>query len=64
MLTYLRRNGLKVYSATTATRKTQRGQGLVEYALILLFITLVVVAGVVLLAPVIEHGLSGVMPAL
>ncbi len=42
----------------------QRGQGLVEYALIILFVALVVFGTLLILGPRIAASLSGVLPAL
>ncbi len=47
-------------SLSPQQRVSLRGQGLVEYALILLLVVLVAVSGLVVLAPVIVHGLSAV----
>ena len=48
----------------TCTRASQRGQGMLEYALIVFFIVTVAIVGIVFLVPVILHGLSGALPAL
>jgi Flp pilus assembly pilin Flp len=42
----------------------QRGQGLLEYALIVFLIAVVDIVGIVFLVPVILNGLSGALPAL
>jgi Flp pilus assembly pilin Flp len=42
----------------------RRGQGLLEYALIILLVVLVVVGAVTLIGPAIAQALSGVSPAL
>ena len=43
---------------------SQRGQGMLEYALIVFFIVVVAIVGIVFLVPVILQGLSGALPAL
>jgi Flp pilus assembly pilin Flp len=50
----------------TYSRKqvSQRGQGMLEYALIVFLIAAVAILGIVFLVPVILQGLSGAMPAL
>jgi hypothetical protein len=45
-------------------RVSQRGQGMLEYALIIFLIAAVAVLGIVFLVPVIINGISGVLPAL
>jgi Tfp pilus assembly protein PilV len=45
-------------------RAPQRGQSMLEYALIIFLIVVVGIVGIVFLAPVIIHGISGVLPAL
>jgi pilus assembly protein Flp/PilA len=47
-----------------APRRGQRGQGLVEYALIILFVAIAVIAILALLGPVIGRIFSQVTPAL
>jgi Flp pilus assembly pilin Flp len=46
------------------SRVFQRGQSLLEYALIVFLIAVVAILGIVFLVPVILHGLSGALPAL
>lgn len=41
-----------------------RGQGLLEYALIILFVMLVVFGGLFLVGPAVKSTLDGVLPAL
>jgi uncharacterized protein (UPF0333 family) len=48
----------------SCTRAFQRGQAMLEYALIVFFIVVVAIVGIVFLVPVILHGLSGALPAL
>ena len=50
----------------TCSRKqvSQRGQGMLEYALIVFLIAAVAILGIVFLVPVILQGLSGALPAL
>ena len=51
--------------STVARRRAyQRGQGMLEYALIIFLIAAVAVLGIVFLVPVILHGFSAVLPAL
>ena len=45
-------------------RESERGQGLMEYTLIVLFIAIVVIGGLVLLGPVIGSVFSSIRPAL
>jgi Flp pilus assembly pilin Flp len=45
-------------------RVSQRGQGMVEYALIVFLIAVVAILGIVFLVPVILNGLSAALPAL
>jgi len=47
---------------TQSPRQSQRGQGLVETALIVLLIALVAIAGVILLAPIIQHSFAALLP--
>jgi Flp pilus assembly pilin Flp len=42
----------------------QRGQGILEYALIVFLIASVAILGIVFLVPVILNALSGALPAL
>jgi Flp pilus assembly pilin Flp len=51
---------------TTSPRRRafQRGQGMLEYALIVFLIAVVAIVGIVFLVPVILQGLSGALPAL
>lgn len=49
---------------TRAPRRGQRGQGLVEYALIILFVAIAVIAILALLGPVIGSIFSQIIPAL
>lgn len=46
------------------TRRAQRGQGLVEYALIILLVAIAVIAILVLIGPVIGSVFSEIIPAL
>ena len=45
-------------------RASQRGQGMLEYALIVFLIAAVAIVGIVFLVPVILHGVTGALPAL
>jgi Flp pilus assembly pilin Flp len=45
-------------------RVSQRGQGMLEYALIVFLIAIVAILGIVFLVPVILNGISGALPAL
>lgn len=51
---------------TTSPRRraSQRGQGMLEYALIVFLIAVVAIVGIVFLVPVILQGLSGALPGL
>jgi uncharacterized protein (UPF0333 family) len=51
-------------SKCSCTLASQRGQGMLEYALIVFFIVIVAILGIVFLVPVILHGLSGALPPL
>jgi Flp pilus assembly pilin Flp len=51
-------------STSSHKRALQRGQGLLEYALIVFLIAVVAIIGIVFLVPVILQGLSGALPAL
>jgi hypothetical protein len=42
----------------------QRGQAMLEYALIVFLIATVAILGIVFLVPVIIHGVTGALPAL
>lgn len=44
--------------------QSERGQGLMEYTLIVLFIAIVVIGGLALLGPVIGSVFSNIKPAL
>ena len=46
------------------TRICQRGQGILEYALIVFLIAAVAILGIVFLVPVIIQGVTGALPAL
>lgn len=46
------------------SRRFSRGQGLLEYALIILFVALVVFGALLVLGPHVSSSLSGVLPAL
>jgi Flp pilus assembly pilin Flp len=51
---------------TTSPRRRafQRGQGMLEYALIVFLIAAVAILGIVFLVPVIINGVTGALPAL
>jgi Flp pilus assembly pilin Flp len=51
-------------STSSHKRAFQRGQGMLEYALIVFLIAVVAIIGIVFLVPVILQGLSGALPAL
>lgn len=51
-------------STARAPRRGQHGQGLVEYALIILFVAIAVIAILALLGPVIGSIFSQIVPAL
>jgi len=45
-------------------RLSQRGQGMLEYALIIFLLAAVAILGIVFLVPVILNGISGALPGL
>ncbi|MBU1746499.1 MAG: hypothetical protein KKA73_02305 [Chloroflexi bacterium] len=45
-----------------ANRPDQRGQGLIEYAILLVMVSLVMVAGIVLIGPQLQSALGGMQP--
>jgi Flp pilus assembly pilin Flp len=45
-------------------RASQRGQSMLEYALIVFLIAVVAIVGVVFLVPVIINGITGALPVL
>jgi Flp pilus assembly pilin Flp len=51
-------------SSPPRRRFSQRGQGMLEYALIVFLIAAVAILGIVFLVPVIMNGLSAALPAL
>ena len=55
---------LQARSSRRRTQASQRGQGMLEYALIVFLIAAVAILGIVFLVPVILHGLSAALPAL
>jgi hypothetical protein len=59
---------LSVLSAPPRNRapakQAKQGQGMMEYALMLLLVALVVISGVTLLMPVIQRSLAAMMPGL
>ena len=63
---FMRPNFLEtlVAKCTCTRRASQRGQAMLEYALIVFLIAAVAILGIVFLVPVILHGVTGALPAL